>query len=203
MDEDGGKEGSDDENLSDNDGDELRQGNDDDESHDDDIKEAEDLAAMPKHAPCLEKDKARGMSDNFENSNDLTMLACNNVASVSSITQTLSSATNQSTARSGVVDMQKAIADRIVNVVNQKVYPYMKFITNELEMEHDFPSFGKKIMDEMNVDKNNRREWWHAYKRIAKLALQQKRSSVGAAVKKAVIGMKSVRMFVFCCNTLN
>jgi hypothetical protein len=70
-------------------------------------------------------------------------------------------------------------------------------------MEHDFPSFGKKIMDEMNVDKNNRREWWHAYKRIAKLALQQKRSSVGAAVKKAVIGMKSVRMFVFCCNTLN
>jgi hypothetical protein len=159
---------------------------------------------MPKHAPCLEKDKARGMSDNLENFNDLTMLACDNVASVSSITQTLSSGTNQSTARSGIVDMQKAIADRIVNVVNQKVYPYMKFITNELEMEHDFPSFGKKIMDEMNVDKNNRREWWHAYKRIAKLALQQKRSSVGAAVKKAVIGMKSIRTsFVFCCNTRN
>jgi hypothetical protein len=81
----------------------------------------------------------------------------------------------------------------------------MKFITNELEMEqHDFPLFGKKIMEEMNVDKNYRPEWWHTYKQIAKLALQQKRSSDGAAVKKAVIGMKSVRtLFVSCCNTLD
>jgi hypothetical protein len=42
-------------------------------------------------------------------------------------------------------------------------------------------------MEEMGVDKSRAKEWWYTYKGVAKHALNQKRSSVSAAVKKSVM----------------
>jgi len=36
---------------------------------------------------------------------------------------------SRKSSRCGVADMKKTIADRITNTMNEKVYPYMKFIT--------------------------------------------------------------------------
>ena len=112
----------------------------------------------------------------------------NKEASVSSVTATSATATKSSARSCAPQSERKTITDLITAAVNEHVYPYMKFITSESEMEPDFAPFAKKIMTVTKVDDAHHREWWLAYKNVAKHALQQKRSSVGAAVKKSVIG---------------
>ena len=110
-------------------------------------------------------------------------------AAASSLTNDNSNtAMSGKSSRCGVADMKKTIADRITHTMNEKVYPYMKFITSEAEMDPDFAPFAQTIMTEMGVEEQCQQEWWHTYKNQAKHALQQKRSSVCAAVKKSVIG---------------
>ena len=99
----------------------------------------------------------------------------------------LSSITNSNSSRNGINNASKMTRDQIVTAINEKIFPYMKFITSEDDMQPGFAPFGGKIMNEMNVQESNKLVWWHAYKGIAKHALQQKRSSVGATVKKSVM----------------
>jgi hypothetical protein len=117
---------------------------------------------------------------------------------VSSVTNGMGSSKSSMSSRAGLPNTGRTIVSLITNAVNEKVYPYMKFITSEAEMEVDFEPFGKSIMDELNIDDEHRQEWWHTYKRVAKHALQQKRSSVGAALKKSVIGTS---ICLTCCGS--
>jgi hypothetical protein len=149
----------------------------------------DDDREMDKRQDEVQRTLTMGSSTQVPCRTVTTALALNANTSVSTVTNASSSLLSHPlSARSGVVDVRKTLVDMIVNVVNEKVYPYMKFITSDLEMEHDFASFGGKIMKEMKIDESSKREWWNAYKKVAKVALSQKRSSVGAAVKKSLTG---------------
>ena len=179
----------------------------------------DDMGAFPYHGGILHLDEGTTGYDSFINSvkaasnaitlehSDVQPLLFNtNAAATTAVsdvpcpnnnTSVVSSVTNSSTntangaSRACIVNTGKTVSDMITNIVNEKVYPWMKFITCEIEMEPEFRPFGKKIMTDMKVEEHNQQMWWHAHKKIAKHALQQKRSSVGAAAKKSVVGKQT------------
>jgi hypothetical protein len=112
--------------------------------------------------------------------------ACNRAVSVSSVTN--SSTNDTSTSRCEIASMKKTAEGLIANVVNTDVFPFMKFITCDAEMEAGFAHFGGKILSKMGVTDDNRSVWWSCYKLAAKRALNQKRSAVGSAIKTTITG---------------
>jgi hypothetical protein len=130
--------------------------------------------------------KSRETSGASNSSMVETELACQLMGSVSSVTA--SAAATSSASRCEIVNVASTTEGMIANCVNTSIYPFMKFITSEAQLDPNYDHFGKKIMTELKIAKESQELWWHSFKQVAKKALNQKRSSVGAAVKKSVIG---------------
>ena len=109
------------------------------------------------------------------------------IANASSIVTSAGTAMGNLKFASGVLKQQLTL---VRGFVKGTLFRKVKFIITDKQMEWDFESFAKPIMDYMGMpgEDPNREAVWGQWKKHAKKALDERRNTVNLAVKESVQG---------------
>ena len=88
------------------------------------------------------------------------------------------------------VEMCKYTLNRVRRVSKIELFAKMKFIPSEAYLDEfqESDSIGKFILDRLNVEHDERKQFWRTYKREVDRAITQQRSTVMNYIKKAWMG---------------
>ena len=84
--------------------------------------------------------------------------------------------------------VEKALQQDIQDYVSKTLFRRWKFVTDPDHWKFNFKRIGGAIMDYVGIHQDERKAFWQSYMGCGKKALNDKRASVGQAVKHAVIG---------------
>jgi len=89
----------------------------------------------------------------------------------------------------GHFEMEKGTYQKAVKHVKTKMFPRVKFITSEQEMEDlmNPRSMANIMMDEMNIHREDRVAWWKTYKVALLDGIANQRSTVTMNIKEWVM----------------
>jgi hypothetical protein len=95
-------------------------------------------------------------------------------------------------------DKRKALVKAFVK---DKLFHTIKFISNEKELDYEYPHFAVPIMKHMGVAPDERERWWEENKRDAKKAMAERRASITGAMKQTAKGTLDGSCFVLNAKT--
>ena len=92
-----------------------------------------------------------------------------------------------------IAQEDKVNRDTVKEYMKETFFKRNKFVYGRNEWDVDNKEIAVAIMDSMNIEPRYRTAFWDSHVKIAKKALNDKRASVGQAMKQAVVGKKFLK----------